>query len=181
MKRKVSVFLLAVYMASLLPAGFAAAQDVKLGYIDTVKIFANFKDTVEAEEIYKKEVEAWKKKAEEMETELAKMREDIQSKSLMVSEELLQQKKAEFEQAAREYQQYIDEIFGENGEAARRNKELTQPIVEKINAVIAQIAEDEGYTMVFDSAQGNIVYAIKTIDLTDAVIAKLEEQLDVNQ
>ncbi len=181
MKKKISIVLLGIFAVSLVQAAVLIAEEVKIGYIDTVRIFANFKETVEAEEIYKKEVEAWKKRAEEMETELAQMGENIQSQSLMLSEEKLQEKKLELDTAVEKYRQYMSEIFGENGEAARRNKELTDPIVEKINAVIAKLAEDEGYTMVFDSSQGNIIYADKSIDLTDVVIAELESQLETMQ
>ncbi|HSG29660.1 MAG TPA: OmpH family outer membrane protein [Candidatus Krumholzibacterium sp.] len=181
MKRRISAVVLAAYLFAMLPATALMAQDVKIGYIDTIKIFANFKETVEAEELYKKEVDAWRKRAEEMETQLASMREAIESQSLMASEEVQLERKNEFDKLAREYQQYMKDIFGENGEAARRNQELTQPIVEKINAVIARLAEEQGYTIVFDSSQGNIVYADKAIDLTEAVIAELEQQLETNQ
>lgn len=181
MKRKISVILLATYLFTMMPLSALRAEEIKIGYIDTIKIFAEFKETVEAEEVYKKEVEVWKKKAEQMETELARLRENIESQSLMLSEEKLQEKKMEFETKAQDYQKYMKDVFSENGEAARRNQELTAPIVEKINAVIARLAEDEGYTIVFDSSQGNIVYADKTIDITDQVIAVLESQLETNQ
>ena len=181
MKKRISVILLAAYSVSLFPSALLHAEEVKIGYIDTVKIFSNFKETIEAEEIYKKEVDAWKKQAEEMENELAKMRETIQSQTLMLSEEKLQEKKMEFDQAAEQYRKYMNDIFGENGEAARRNKELTDPIVEKINAVITKLAEEQGYTMVFDAAQGNIIYAAKSVDLTDLVIAELDAQLETVQ
>ena len=175
--KTISKVLLVVYMLSLFPAHAALAQEVKIGYVDTVKIFGEFNETVEAEDVYKKEVEAWKKKAEEMETELAQLRE-IQSQSLMLSEEKLEEKKLLFQQRFAEYEQYMKDIFGEEGEAARRNKELTAPIVEKINSIIALVAEEEGYAFIFDSGQGNLVYAKKTYDLTDMVIERLAQQID---
>ena len=181
MKKRISAVLILAYAVSMFPAALLQAEEVKIGYIDTVKIFSNFKETIEAEEIYKKEVDAWKKQAEEMETELAKMRETIQSQTLMLSEEKLQEKKMEFDQSAEAYRKFMNDVFGENGEAARRNKELTDPIVEKINAVISKLAEEQGYTMVFDAAQGNIIYADKSIDLTDVVIAELDAQLETVQ
>lgn len=180
MKRTMSI-ICALCLVAMAAGARVSAQEVKLGYIDTVKIFAEFKETVEAEEIYKKEVEAWKRQASEMETEIARLREEIQSQSLMLSEEALGEKKLALEQKFNEYQQFMNNIFGEEGEAARRNTELTQPIVEKINAVIADIAQEEGYTMIFDAAQGNIVYAVKTIDLTQQVLEKLSEQLESAQ
>ena len=178
--KKVSGLVLVCFFLSHLPVGALMAEEVKLGYIGTVKIFAEFKETVAAEEIYKKEVEVWKKKASDMEADLAKMREEIQSQSLMLSEEKLSEKKLQFDQKMKEYNQYMSDVFGDNGQAAKRNKELTQPIVEKINGVIAKIAEDEGYTIVFDAAQGNIVYAKKTLDLTEKVMERLQQEMQKN-
>ena len=177
--KRIAAAVLGVYLISLVPVPVLA--EVKIGYIDTVKIFANFKDTVEAEEIYKKEVESWKKQAEEMEAELARMREEIQSQSLMLSQDKIAEKKLVFDQKMAEYQKYMQETFGDNGLAARRNKELTEPIVEKINAVIAQVAEEQGYTLVLDSSQGTLVYASPDMDLTDVIIERLEAQLQTNQ
>jgi outer membrane protein len=74
-----------------------------------------------------------------------------------------------------EYQQFMDETFGDEGLAAKRNKELTQPIVEKINKILEDLGKEQGYTIIFDVANANIVYADKTLDLTDVVLAKLNE------
>jgi outer membrane protein len=178
MRRFIMVVLSISIMAA---AAVPATAEVKIGYIDTVKIFANFRETIEAEEIYKKEVDTWKKQAEDMETELARLREEIQSQSLMLSAEKLDEKKLLYDQKLKDYQKYMEEIFGENGEAARRNKELTEPIVEKINGVIEKVAEEEGFTMVLDSSQGVIVYADKEIDITDMIIERLDMQLDTTQ
>jgi outer membrane protein len=177
---RISSAVLVCFALSLLPLGALKADEIKLGYIDTVKIFAEYKETVEAEAVYKKEVDAWKKKASDMEAELAKMREEIQSQSLMLSEEKQAEKKLQFDQKLKEYNQYMADVFGDEGEAAKRNKELTQPIVEKINAVIAKIAEAEGYTIIFDAAQGNIVYSKKTLDLTARVMEELDKEMPKN-
>jgi len=176
--KKIVVATLAVFLLSLLNAALAHAQEPKLGYIDTVNIFAEFRETIEAEEIYKKELESWKKDAAEKEAEIAQLREELQSQSLMLSEEKLAEKKLVLEQKFKDYQQYMNDVFGENGEAERRNKELTAPIVEKINAIIAQLAEEEGYSIIFDAAQGNIVYAKKALDLTERVLERLQSQME---
>lgn len=176
MKQIASVVLVS-FILSQIPTIFLRAEELKIGYIDTVKIFAEYKETVEAEAVYKKEVEAWKKKASDMETELAKLREEIQSQSLMLSEEKLAEKRRTFDRKLQEYNQYMNDIFGEDGQAAKRNKELTAPIVEKINAVIAKIAEEEGYSVIFDASQGNIVFAKKALDLTQQVMERLNAEM----
>ena len=50
--------------------------------------------------------------------------------------------------------------------------------MEKINNVITQIAEEDGYTIILDSAQGNIIWAKKTIDVTEKVMERLNQQLE---
>ena len=77
--KRISAVILATFIAAQLSPLALRAEEVKIGYIDTVKIFAEYKETVEAEAMYKKEVDAWKKKQSDLETELAKLREEIQT------------------------------------------------------------------------------------------------------
>ncbi len=179
--KKVAAFVLVSFLVAQFPFVALRAEEVKIGYIDTVKIFAEYKETVDAEAVYKKEVDAWKKKASDMEAELAKLREEIQSQSLMLSEEKMAEKRQTFDRKLQEYNQYMNDVFGDEGQAAKRNRELTQPIVEKINAVIANLAEEQGYSVIFDAAQGNIVYAKKALDMTELVMERLNAQMQKAQ
>jgi outer membrane protein len=179
--KRISAIVLASFVAAQLAPVALRAEEIKIGYIDTVKIFAEYKETVDAEAIYKKEVDAWKKKQTDLETELARLREEIQSQSLMLSEEKLAEKKQTFDRKMQDYQKYMSETFSDDGLAAKRNRELTAPIVEKINGVIAKLAEDEGYTIIFDAAQGNIVYGKKALDLTERVTELLDQKMQKAQ
>jgi len=176
--KRISLVLIVVYLFTAIPFSMAMSEEVKIGYIDTAKIFANFSETIEAEETYKKEVANWKKKAEEMEAEIAQMREQLQSQSLMLSEEKITEKKLVLDKNINDYRTYMQEVFGEEGKAAKRNKELTDPIVKKINVVIAKIAEEEGYTIILDAAQGTVLYGKDSIDLTDKTIERLKVEYD---
>jgi outer membrane protein len=170
----VMAFLLA---AVIVPAWAISslAQDVKIGYIDSIKIFAEYSETQEAERLYRQEVEQWTAQKQRMEQEIVKLRDELQAQSLMLSEEKKAEKKLELDRKMAEYEQFMEETFGDEGLAARRNQELTQPIVEKINRILEDFGKDQGYTIIFDVANANIVYADKALDLTDAVLAKLTE------
>lgn len=175
MKFKAVMTLLIV--AILVPASAISllAQDVKIGYIDSIKIFAEYRETQEAERLYRQEVDQWTAQKQRMEQEIVKLRDELQAQSLMLSEEKKAEKKLELDRKMAEYEQFMDETFGDDGLAARRNKELTQPIVEKINRILEDMGKEQGYTIVFDVANANIVYADKALDLTDVVLAKLNE------
>jgi outer membrane protein len=152
-----------------------ADPDLKIGYIDSQRIFAEYSETQEAERIYKREVEQWKGQAARMEQEIVKLQDQIKSQSLMVSEEKQREMKLDLDKKMDEYQRFMADTFGDNGIAQKRNEELTQPIVEKINRILETMAKDDGITLVFDISQANIVYANKQYDLTDRVLGELNK------
>jgi outer membrane protein len=161
--------------ATLLSLGAisALAQDIKIGYIDSIKIFAENQETQDAERLYRRDVEQWEAQKQRMEQELVRMGEELNAQSPMLSDEKKAERRLEMQRKSDEYKRFMEETFGDNGLAAKRNKELTQPIVEKINRIIEVIAKEQGLTMVFDVANANIDYADKQLDITDLVLAKL--------
>lgn len=163
------VFIVPITSISLL------AQDGKIGYIDSIKIFAEYQETQDAERVYRQEVDQWTAQKQRMEQDIVKLRDELQAQSLMLSEEKKKEKKLELDRKMAEYQQFMDETFGDDGVAARRNKELTEPIVEKINLILEDLGKEQGYSIIFDVANANIVYANKALDLTDVVLGKLRE------
>jgi Skp family chaperone for outer membrane proteins len=59
--------------------------------------------------------------------------------------------------------------------AAKRNDELSRPIIEAIEEAARKIAEKEGFDLVLDSGPGIVVYSEPELDLTDRVLKSLEE------
>jgi outer membrane protein len=175
MKNKMVIAILIA--AVLVPASAISllAQDVKIGYIDSIKIFADYRETQDAERLYRQEVDQWTAQKQRMEQDIVKMRDELQAQSLMLSEEKKAEKKLELDRKMAEYEQFMQETFGDDGLAARRNKELTQPIVEKINRILEDLGKEQGYAIIFDVANANVVYADKTLDLTDVVLTKLNQ------
>ena len=166
----IAAFLVPVSPISLL------AQEIKIGYIDSIKIFAEYKETQEAERMYKREVDQWTADKNRMEQEIVKLRDELAAQSLMLSEEKKKEKELELKRRMDEYEGFMKETFGDEGLAAKRNQELTQPIVDKINQVLEELAKEMGYLMIFDVANADIVYADKSLDLTEVVLQRLGQQ-----
>ena len=154
----------------------ALAQDIKIGYIDSIKIFAEYSETQEAERIYRQEVDVWTADKNRREAEIVRLREELTAQSLMLSEEKKQEKRLELEKKMQDYERFMQETFGDTGLAAQRNKELTQPIIDKINKILEDMAKERGLLLVFDVANADVVYADKTLDLSQAVLDKLNSQ-----
>jgi outer membrane protein len=57
----------------------------------------------------------------------------------------------------------------------KKEGELTGEIIKEIRAVVRQIGQEEGYTLILEGAEGQILYSTKDIDLTETVIKKFNE------
>ena len=66
--------------------------------------------------------------------------------------------------------------FGQDGELAKKQQELMQPIMDDIYEVVKAIAQNKGYSMVIDRASASsIIFASPNIDISDDVLAELGE------
>ena len=176
MKHKLVILTMVACAMVVGTAVSALAQDIKIGYIDSIKIFAEYSETQEAERIYRQEVDVWTQDKNRREQEIVRLREELQAQSLMLSEEKKQEKRLELEKKMQDYERFMQETFGDTGLAAQRNKELTQPIIDKINTILEDMAKERGLLLVFDVANADVVYADKTLDMSQAVLDKLNSQ-----
>ena len=59
------------------------------------------------------------------------------------------------------------------GQLAQKREVLLQPILDKINKGIQDVAKEHGYSFIFDSSAGMLLYADESSDVTALVRAKL--------
>jgi outer membrane protein len=160
----------------LTPWATTLAQNLKLGYIDSIRIRQEYKGFADAQAKYDKEVEEWQRKAEELSRGVEELEKELESQRLLLSDEKRKEKESKLRENQEEYQQYVNQIFGPAGKAEQRNIELTKPLLEKINTVLEKVANEGGYDYIFDAANGNIAFAKKEFDLTDIILEELEEE-----
>jgi len=163
------------------------ADELKLGYVNSAEIFARYKAFTDVQERFNKEVEEWQQRTGEMKSQVDSLAAYIKSEVTVLpprlpfhalSEAKQQEKQQEYQAKETAYLEYVNTIFGPDGTAERRNAELTQPVLDKINSVIARLAQEEGYHYVFDAVAGNIAYADTKFDLTDMVIEELNKEIE---
>lgn len=58
---------------------------------------------------------------------------------------------------------------------AKKESELLQPILERVNEAIQLVAKENGFTYIFDVSAGVLLYADETLDVTPLVKTKLAE------
>ncbi|MDZ4805185.1 MAG: OmpH family outer membrane protein [Candidatus Eisenbacteria bacterium] len=156
-------------------ATVALAADYKIGYIDSERVFREFTGTKSAESEFNQDLEGWVRQFENKKTELAKLEREFEAQKLMLSDARRKEKESELQARYSELEQLQREIWGPTGKAAQRNEQLTKDIITRIREVTMRIALAEGYTFIFDAADGNLVYGDPSLDLTDRVLGELNQ------
>ena len=156
--------------------GTAEAKEIRLGYVDSDKILEGFDDYRDARQKLQEEERTYVTKAQGMEEVVKQMSDELQSQSLMLSEEAKQERIGRLRDKQTELDSYRKEIWGEGGKLYNRNLELSKPVLDKINVAIEKISKEDNYDFVFDAASANIVYALPEHDITDKVLELLKKE-----
>lgn len=166
------LFLLTL-VCGLLAAGPLLAADLRIGYIDSSRIYLEFKDAQEAQARFDRQVQGWRDEAAEKEKTVQQLRQEVRDQAPILSALKRQEKEAALQRAISEYETFIQEIWGPQGRASQENSRATEEIVGQVRQVVEKIASQKGLELVFDSASGFLIYADRTLDLTPEVITEL--------
>jgi outer membrane protein len=159
-------------MALALSVGsVASAADVKIGYVDLQKAIQETSAGKKAKKELEKEFNAKKAELQKKETDLKKMDEDFKKKSVALSDEVKGKKMQELQAEMLKFQREVGES---QINIQKKERELTQPILEKLQSSIEKIAKEGGYTMVLERNEQSVLWAKKDVDLTDAVVKEFE-------
>ena len=151
----------------------------KLAYVNSQKILATFKEAQDAQERLDKINREWEDEIREMQKQFQEQGEALESQSLLLSEERKREKQQELQNLMMKIRQYQEEKWGQNGELYKKNEEVMGPVIEKVNAAIKKVGEEERYDYIFDTVAGNILYASPAQpDLSDLVLEELEKGLE---
>ncbi len=165
-------------MGALVFPNVVLAADIKIGYIDSVRILAEYEVADEAQQTLDKELKAWEEEAEQMHEEIMALANELESQRLMLSEAKLAEKDAVLRDKQLAYETFVQSIWGQEGKAVQRNVELTRPIIDRINRVLARIGEEEDYDIILDAANGSIAYGKADLDMSERVIEELNRETE---
>ncbi len=152
------------------------AQEIKIAVLNSERIFQAFPETFEAQKTFDRDLEGWTKDAADKKRELDDLRTQLDQQSRMLSTAKIEEKQSELNKKQAEYEQFVRDIWGPKGKVVQRNAELSEPVVRRMREIVERIAKEQGYTLILDTAQGNVVYANRNYDITDVVVEKLREQ-----
>jgi outer membrane protein len=175
MKRKDiywTIMLAVIALVSINSSSFA--QIGKFGYVDSDKIFAEYKEWIKAQEEFNTEYKAWDEEAKTMQKELEDLVAEYEKQKIVLSVEKKKEREAAIDAKRQALDAFTKEIFGPSGIAERKNSDLVKPLLEKINTSIERVATEGNYDFIYNST--GLAYAKKDFDITDKVLKALEEQ-----
>lgn len=156
----------------LLLACMMLAKELKIGFVDSERIFDEYQATHAANVEFNEYVAAYRDSAAALRQSIDQLKEELEGQKLVLSEEARLRKLDEIETRTNEYNAFLDDVFGSGGKVEQKNEILIAPLLKDINESIADIAETEGFSLVLDLAEG-VYYASSELDLTDMVIDDL--------
>ncbi len=151
-------------------AALAAQDGLKIGYINSQAIVAQNPEAMAAQEQFKREMVPWESELKTLENEIAGLLNQYQAQQVTLTADARRARQQEILQKQQAYQDRMDQI---EADAARRQQELVQPIMERINSIIQDIRKAGSYTFIFDVSAGGLIAADEAFDLTDEVIRRL--------
>ena len=154
-------------LSVLLPVPSAvSAEAVKIGYVNTQRIFREAPTAVTAAKRIETEFSRRDQELQSMAKQLQGLQENLEKNALTLSESDRRTKERELNDLSREFQRKQREF---REDLNLRQNEENAAIIEKANQAIQQLAENENYDLIVQ----DVVWANPRLDITDKVIKVL--------
>ena len=158
---------LAAVLASAAMA--AGAADMKIGFVNTERVFREAAPAKRAQQVLEREFSARNAELGKLEKEGRDLQQELERENVTLPESQRRDKERRLADISRDFQRKQREIREDLN--LRRNEELAR-VQERATRVINQIAEQEKFDLVIQEA----VFASSRIDITEKVIRALADK-----
>jgi outer membrane protein len=138
---------------------------MKVAVVDVQRVVMQTEDGLRAQAMLKKLFDSRQQELNRKQTDLQKQKEEIEKQQKVLSKEAYQKRAEEWQKQMMELQQIFVEY---NKELEKKQKELTDPVFEKVMAIIKRLAARDGYDLIVDKQ--TVAYIRSDLDLTDQCI-----------
>lgn len=152
-----------------LPVSYAAASEtMKVGYVNTQRIFRDAPTAVKAAKKIEAEFSKRDQDLQRMAKQIQSMQETLEKNAVTMSETERRGKEKDLNDMSREFQRKQREF---REDLNLRQNEENAAIIEKANKAIKQLAESEKYDLILQ----DVVWVSPRLDVTDKIIKALSE------
>jgi len=166
LNKKIATLLVALMAA--LPVSQAVAAEMKIGYVNTQRIFRDAPAAQKAAKKIESEFSRRDQELQRMAKQLQSLQEGLEKNGMTMSESDRRTKERELNELSRDFQRKQREF---REDLNLRQNEENAAIIEKANKAIKQIAESEKFDLIVQ----DVVWVCHEPDITDKVIKSLSE------
>lgn len=159
---------LLAFAAALLLAAPAFA-DVKIGYFDVKRILTEVEEAKVAKSTLQKDFEKKQKALDARREEIEKLEKEFKAKAAVMSDTAKQQMAMEMQTKVVEAQKLYVEL---QQELAGKEQQALADLLSRLEPVVRELAEAEGYTYVLEKNEAGLFYAPAGHDLTAQLIRR---------
>ena len=158
----------------------AAPERGKIATISIQKILGSSKAALDAQKILQAEVDKYQAKFKADEDALTAMKNDIEKKGSVWSDDVRSEKEREYQMKLRDYTLKTDDA---KQAMQQLEKRYMEPILKQLNDVIADIGKKNGYSLIFENTmkglrnRTGLLYADDGLDISDQVQKELDLRL----
>ena len=146
-------------------AGASAQAEQKIAVVDVQRAVMQTEDGLRAQATLKKLFDSRQQELNKKQTDLQRQREDIDKQAKVLPKDALTKRIDEWQKQMMELQAIFLEY---NKELEKKQKEMTDPIFEKVMGIVKRLASTEGFDVILDKA--TVAYVRTDLDLTDKAI-----------
>jgi outer membrane protein len=157
----------------LIAAGDVRAQEssLKIGFINSQLVLENDPGFQAAQEQFNQELEVIRQEVAAKEMALDSLIRTFEQQQMSLSATVRAQREQQIVTTRGEYQEQVTQL---QQQAERRQQEIVQPVMERINQEIEELRVEGEYTIILDIASGAILAADQGLDLTQELIRRLQ-------
>ena len=165
-----------VFLFTLVQQSYAQ-RGVRLAYIDMDEILENVEEYKTAATLLDKNVANWKKDIELKKMELEGREEQLQAEKVLLTQELIEDRKLELQLFRSEIIDLQTKYFGPTGDYIQQKNNLLKPIQDQVLSIVRQIAQERKYDFVFDRSSDLVMlYSAKNYDISNLVLQRINAQ-----
>ena len=153
--------------------GPVLADGLKIGVVDIQRAVNESNAGKEAKKVMLKEVEKSQRLFAEKQKELQTIKEALDKQAPMLNPDVRANKEKDFQNKVREFQRWQEDT---QNEINQKKMEMERNISVGLVKTIQKLGADEGYTMIMELNENIVLFAAKTIDITDRVIKIYDTQ-----
>ncbi|NMC50631.1 MAG: OmpH family outer membrane protein [Desulfovibrio sp.] len=160
----VGMFRTLCILAALVALPMTAAAQGKVAVVNLDEALANSQAGKAALSQLKTKFEAREKSLAQQGEELKKLQEDLQKKSVALSQDAMKSQVADFEGKAKKY---MDERNKLQQEEQTSQQQILQPLLTRLQKVMTDFAKKGGYSVILEAR--SVPYFDSALDVTDAI------------